>query len=313
MATQMRRMGGLVASASMALVAGLACASEPPATPQAPSTPTASDTPAAKGPHPIITEVLYAVPTGPAGDANQDGTRHATGDEFIELFNPHDVPINLKGYRITDGQPTSGPGATDSRGAGRRNRTNPQPANPSATPPATPPSDAGGESTPAGPGVARPRDGSGARRGSGSAGDDSRLDFTFPELVLQPGEVVVLFNGFGGAPKGPVGTSQRAAEKNPNFHNAYVFSIGATSMYAALSNREDVVLLRASDGSVVECVRWGAARDGTADKRLPAGVSRAETLPESKGSVQRRAKGGSFFAHDEIDGELLSPGWFEAK
>ncbi len=50
----------------------------------------------------MITEVLYAVPTGEIGDANQDGKRSATGDEFIELTNPHDKPINLKGYRIAD-------------------------------------------------------------------------------------------------------------------------------------------------------------------------------------------------------------------
>ncbi len=53
-------------------------------------------------PHPLITEVLYAVPAGPPGDANGDGTRDATGDEFIELINPHDQPIQLKGYRLRD-------------------------------------------------------------------------------------------------------------------------------------------------------------------------------------------------------------------
>lgn len=52
-------------------------------------------------PHPIITEVLYAVPTK-AGDANRDGTRDSAGDEFVELVNPHDRPINLRGYSITD-------------------------------------------------------------------------------------------------------------------------------------------------------------------------------------------------------------------
>lgn len=53
-------------------------------------------------PHPVITEVLYAVPTGETGDANKDGVRNAAGDEFVELVNPHDKPIQLKGYRITD-------------------------------------------------------------------------------------------------------------------------------------------------------------------------------------------------------------------
>jgi hypothetical protein len=53
-------------------------------------------------PHPVITEVLYAVPTGDRGDANKDGTRDANGDEFVEVVNPHDRPINLRGYAITD-------------------------------------------------------------------------------------------------------------------------------------------------------------------------------------------------------------------
>lgn len=53
-------------------------------------------------PHPLVTEVLYAVPNGPEGDANKDGTRHVAGDEFVELINPHDKPIQLYGYTITD-------------------------------------------------------------------------------------------------------------------------------------------------------------------------------------------------------------------
>src|SRR5688572_23128427 len=56
-------------------------------------------------PHPLITEILYAVPTGAAGDANKDGARDACGDEFIELTNPHDRPIQLQGYMLTDRNP----------------------------------------------------------------------------------------------------------------------------------------------------------------------------------------------------------------
>jgi len=52
-------------------------------------------------PHPLITEVLFNVPAS-GGDANKDGTRHATGDEFIELTNPHDKAISLTGYRLVD-------------------------------------------------------------------------------------------------------------------------------------------------------------------------------------------------------------------
>jgi hypothetical protein len=56
-------------------------------------------------PHPIISEVLYAVPAGDGGDANKDGNRHSAGDEFVELYNPHDKPIQLLGYTINDRNP----------------------------------------------------------------------------------------------------------------------------------------------------------------------------------------------------------------
>lgn len=69
-----------------------------------PASPSASSPPV-PFPHPLITEVLYAVPNSPEGDVNQDGTRHAAGDEFVELVNPHDKPIQLLGYTITDRNP----------------------------------------------------------------------------------------------------------------------------------------------------------------------------------------------------------------
>lgn len=56
-------------------------------------------------PHPMIVEVLYAVPTGVEGDANGDGRRHVSGDEFVEIYNPHDKAIQLRGYRLTDSNP----------------------------------------------------------------------------------------------------------------------------------------------------------------------------------------------------------------
>ena len=58
--------------------------------------------PAIAWPHPIISEVLYAVPTGPEGDASGDGVRDVSGDEFVELYNPHSRPIQLRGYAIAD-------------------------------------------------------------------------------------------------------------------------------------------------------------------------------------------------------------------
>jgi hypothetical protein len=59
-------------------------------------------TPLLPAPHPLITEVLYDVPRGDDGDADGDGSRSATGDEFIELVNPHKDAINLKGYTLHD-------------------------------------------------------------------------------------------------------------------------------------------------------------------------------------------------------------------
>jgi len=54
--------------------------------------------------HPLITEVLYRVPTF-NGDASGDGSRHPTGDEFIENVNPWAEPIELRGYELTDRNP----------------------------------------------------------------------------------------------------------------------------------------------------------------------------------------------------------------
>lgn len=53
----------------------------------------------------LITEVLYAVPKGDAGDASHDGSRNATGDEFVEIHNPSGEPVRLSGWTITDRNP----------------------------------------------------------------------------------------------------------------------------------------------------------------------------------------------------------------
>ncbi len=71
--------------------------------------------PPVKFPDPLITEVLYAVPGGAEGDANGDGLRSATGDEFVELINPHDKPIQLRGYTLTDGVSPKGGGESQIR------------------------------------------------------------------------------------------------------------------------------------------------------------------------------------------------------
>src|SRR6185436_1093444 len=99
--------------------------------------------------------VLYAVPK--EGDADQDGTRSATGDEFIELVNPHDKPINLKGYSLSDG----------------KWQEKPQPKNDK---PAAKPDSKGKQGE-------KPKSDS-----SGHRPEESRIHFVFPELMLQPGE-----------------------------------------------------------------------------------------------------------------------------
>jgi hypothetical protein len=56
--------------------------------------------------YPVITEVLYDVPSRElGGDANLDAMRSSVADEFVELMNPHDVPIDLTGFKIEDGLP----------------------------------------------------------------------------------------------------------------------------------------------------------------------------------------------------------------
>ncbi len=50
----------------------------------------------------IINEVLYDPPSGDAGDANGDGTRSASEDEFIEFVNDSDQEVDLSGYTLFD-------------------------------------------------------------------------------------------------------------------------------------------------------------------------------------------------------------------
>lgn len=170
-------------------------------------------------PHPLITEVLYGVPSGKAGDANGDGDRQPLGDEFVELINPFDRPINLKGYTIVDADAYS-PGA-------------PKPASPSpGSKPGT-----------------RPADPKNA---------EIRFTFPDCELkpgqiALLFNGYKSTFNGpvgdQGHAPSGP----------NPVLHNALVFSMFNTSPYAAFGNDGDFVLLIGPDGKPVQGITWGKA------------------------------------------------------
>ena len=50
-----------------------------------------------------IDEVLSDPPPGAPGDANQDGHRHTYEDEFVELYNADQIPIDLGGISLSDG------------------------------------------------------------------------------------------------------------------------------------------------------------------------------------------------------------------
>lgn len=221
--------------------------SQPPSPPGVTGSAPSGPKPLVAYPHPLITEVLFAVPTGTSGDANQDGTRDATGDEFVELVNPHDKPINLRGYRLVDK----------------------------------------------------------------SLGKGNALSFTFPECTLQPGEVAVVFNGYKSTILGAVGDSGHAAESNPKFSSARVFSMKGQSTKTSFSNAADAVLLFApgvsaggTNSSAVQIVRWGKVDS------LPAAGLNEEAPATSKGSVQRESMNGPLAVHPPEGSVSFSPGKF---
>jgi uncharacterized protein (TIGR03437 family) len=49
----------------------------------------------------VLNEILADPPDGAAGDANHDGTRSSTQDEFVELVNASTVDLDLGGYQLT--------------------------------------------------------------------------------------------------------------------------------------------------------------------------------------------------------------------
>jgi uncharacterized protein (TIGR03437 family) len=49
----------------------------------------------------VLNEILADPPDGAAGDANHDGTRSSTQDEFIELVNASTIDLNIGGYQLT--------------------------------------------------------------------------------------------------------------------------------------------------------------------------------------------------------------------
>lgn len=50
----------------------------------------------------VLNETLYDPASGSAGDANGDGTRNATADEFIEFVNTSASDLDISGYKIFD-------------------------------------------------------------------------------------------------------------------------------------------------------------------------------------------------------------------
>lgn len=178
-------------------------------------------------PHPLITEVLFAVPTD-NGDANRDGTRQVAGDEFVEIVNPHAQAIELRGYKILD------------------------------------------------------------RGSASSAGRPPEPLFVFPFCRLEPGQVVVVFNGHASTIAAPVGDSRAApAAGHPGFGGALVFSMRAGSQRASFNNSADHCLLVAPDGIGVHLVRWGP-EPGGGGGGVPLAMLSEVAPVAAKGSVERR-------------------------
>lgn len=50
----------------------------------------------------VLNEVLFDPPSDLPGDANNDGTRDAQDDEFIEFFNNSNATLDISGYKIYD-------------------------------------------------------------------------------------------------------------------------------------------------------------------------------------------------------------------
>lgn len=49
-----------------------------------------------------ITEMLIDPPSDLSGDANQDGERSSSGDEFVEILNVSDSTVDISGWKVYD-------------------------------------------------------------------------------------------------------------------------------------------------------------------------------------------------------------------
>lgn len=199
--------------------------------------------PAVAFPHPLITEILFAVPTK-GGDANLDGERQTTGDEFVELINPHDKPIKIGGYTLHD--------------------------------------------------AAKP--------------GKSQFRFAFPALTLQPGQVVVVFNGheskLKGEGDGTVGDGATPPRKqNAEFGNAWTFTARAPSTRAGFANGGDWVMLLDPRDTPIQCVVWGEAEDPKLSEGHTCVLERGSDAEGA--SIQRRGIDGGFAPHPPYRAEGL--------
>jgi hypothetical protein len=242
-------------------------------------------------PNPLITEIHYNVRND--GDATGDGARDAVGDEFVEIINPHDKPIRLRGFTLLDSDAYAHNSSSHGFAKDKDNGKPPRGKN-----------DNGGN--------AKQPD---KDKRAGSDEDGSRAEvtrqirFTFPDLELKPGEIAVVFNGYKQRIPGSVGSAERSQGPNENFHDAHVFSMRISSKYAAFDNNGDWVLLEDPDGRPVQLVRWGNPKE-----KPPQHVPLMEDAPESDGSVQRDGLNGKLRPHDSLKGYeklMFSPGRFD--
>ncbi len=64
---------------------------------------TCLEAPQPTGPTVIINEILADPPMEAAGDANGDGVRSGTDDEFVEIVNVSEAAVDLSGWTLSDG------------------------------------------------------------------------------------------------------------------------------------------------------------------------------------------------------------------
>lgn len=180
----------------------------------------AAKSPATKGTSvvPAITEVLYDVPKDQAGDADQDGKRSATGDEFVEVCNTSGGgggggAIELKGYALVD-------------------------------------SDAWWFLTEEGK---KPLDLTRYKHD----GKDFVFIFPACSLAPGQCAAVFNGYAHEDGKSGTFGTHEKAQGKNDRFAGAFVFGAGVKTSKASFGNDGDWVALVSPEGVLVEVVSWG--------------------------------------------------------